>query len=57
MGHQWTRAAARAASAKGVAARRAKTGPRTPDWRKGYEAGWKACERFYRSLLRRSAVA
>ena len=48
--YQWTRETARLASRKGLLARLKVAPERQPEYRKGYQAGWVSCERFYRRM-------
>jgi hypothetical protein len=55
MGYRWTKTTATMASRKGLAVRRRKMGGDPKAYRKGYQAGWAACERFYRQTRGKAA--
>jgi len=50
MGHHWTKQEARQASEKGLVTRRKKMSGHPEAYRRGYQTGWAACERFYRRM-------
>ena len=51
MSHRWTHETARLASKKGLLARLKVAPERQPEYRKGYQAGWRACDMAYRRML------
>lgn len=45
-GHRWNRESARTASARGLVTRRKTHPQRSAEYVRGYQAGWKAYERY-----------